>query len=283
MAAARTRSVASIPKKLRRDTNWDIIPEVIQESLEKEAQDKVRATFLANKNKNVHLSGAKVANDAVKKVMQKYFVFTGNRAEAANSALNGGTGTVPNQEYLTHQRLFQDFINMAVNNSSSQSKYMTLVSSDSFVFVVPRQVAFISLIEPRAVDDKPHLDQRLTSLISFFEDHYILPCGIVVASAITSLIRMLYHATAIPPQREMILSILRQIFVVKLPQTSPEVFGLAQNSLFTGRVINEDELESLPGYEVPMTVWKLGDELGIEGLCDEAFVAVIDYKLVNQK
>ncbi|KAI1076854.1 hypothetical protein F5B20DRAFT_583805 [Whalleya microplaca] len=94
-SAARTRSVASVPKKLRRDTNWDIIPEAIQESLEKEAQDKVRATFLANKNKNVHLSGAKVANDAVKKVMQKYFVFTGNRADAANSALNAGTGTVP--------------------------------------------------------------------------------------------------------------------------------------------------------------------------------------------
>ncbi|KAI0008603.1 putative Bromodomain testis-specific protein [Xylariaceae sp. FL0662B] len=68
--------------------------------------------------------------------------------------------------------------------------------------------------------------------------------------------------------------------IVKLPQTTPEVFGLAQNFIFTGRVFADGE--PLPGYELLIAVWKLGSELGIDGLCDEALEAMTECRRVTQ-
>ncbi|KAI1503088.1 Bromodomain-containing protein [Biscogniauxia marginata] len=62
--------------------------------------------------------------------------------------------------------------------------------------------------------------------------------------------------------------------VVKLPTTTPEVFGLAQSFLYTGRVFSDSE--SLPGYEVLIATWKLGNDLGIDGLCEEALEAMTE-------
>ncbi|KAI1079175.1 putative Bromodomain testis-specific protein [Whalleya microplaca] len=70
--------------------------------------------------------------------------------------------------------------------------------------------------------------------------------------------------------------------IVKLPNTSRQVFGLAQNYMFTGKLIDDNEPESLPGYEALMAVWKLGDELGIAGLCDEALATMTEYKRITQ-
>ncbi|KAI1488361.1 Bromodomain-containing protein [Biscogniauxia mediterranea] len=68
--------------------------------------------------------------------------------------------------------------------------------------------------------------------------------------------------------------------VVKLPATTPEVFGLAQNFLYTGRVFSDSD--SLPGYEVLIATWKLGNDLGIEGLCEEALEAMTECRKVTQ-
>ncbi|GKT92965.1 ankyrin repeat-containing protein [Colletotrichum tofieldiae] len=50
--------------------------------------------------------------------------------------------------------------------------------------------------------------------------------------------------------------------VVKLPHTTPEVFGLAQLFLFTGQV--SEEVDKFPSYEALIGVWKLGHELGVQ-------------------
>ncbi|KAI1853231.1 hypothetical protein JX266_001937 [Neoarthrinium moseri] len=62
--------------------------------------------------------------------------------------------------------------------------------------------------------------------------------------------------------------------IIKLPETSAEVFGLAQSFLYTGKFCSESE--TLPGYDVLIAVWKLGDQLGIEGLCEEALEAMTE-------
>ncbi|KAI0176103.1 putative Bromodomain testis-specific protein [Hypoxylon sp. FL1284] len=68
--------------------------------------------------------------------------------------------------------------------------------------------------------------------------------------------------------------------IVKIPQTSPDVFGFVQNFLYTGRLFTD--AESLPGYEVLIATWKLGHDLGIDGLCDEVLQAMIECRRVTQ-
>ncbi|KAI1461524.1 putative Bromodomain testis-specific protein [Annulohypoxylon moriforme] len=67
--------------------------------------------------------------------------------------------------------------------------------------------------------------------------------------------------------------------VVKLPQATPEVFGFVQNFLYTGRLFTD--VETLPGYDVLISTWKLGHELGIDGLCDEALEAMTECRRVT--
>ncbi|KAI1393969.1 putative Bromodomain testis-specific protein [Hypoxylon trugodes] len=68
--------------------------------------------------------------------------------------------------------------------------------------------------------------------------------------------------------------------IVKLPNTTPKVFGFVQNFLYTGRVFTD--VNSLPGYEVLISTWKLGHELGIEGLCDEVLEAMAECRRLTQ-
>ncbi|KAL0933194.1 transcription regulator [Colletotrichum truncatum] len=68
--------------------------------------------------------------------------------------------------------------------------------------------------------------------------------------------------------------------IVKLPDTSQEVFGLSQHFLFTGQV--SDDTESVPSYEVLIGVWKLGHKLGIDGLCDKTLEAMAECRRVTQ-
>ncbi|KAH8160414.1 hypothetical protein CIB48_g7833 [Xylaria polymorpha] len=64
--------------------------------------------------------------------------------------------------------------------------------------------------------------------------------------------------------------------VVRFPDTDPVVFGLAQLFMFTGTINTAPQ--PLPGYDLLIAVWKLGNELGIEGLCEEALKAMSEYR-----
>ncbi|KAL2196835.1 hypothetical protein P885DRAFT_37022 [Corynascus similis CBS 632.67] len=68
--------------------------------------------------------------------------------------------------------------------------------------------------------------------------------------------------------------------LVRLPNTPVEVFAYAQNFMYTGHVF--PILENLPSYEVLIGVWKLGHELGIEGLCDATLEAMAECRRVTQ-
>ena len=68
--------------------------------------------------------------------------------------------------------------------------------------------------------------------------------------------------------------------LVRLPDTPVEVFAYAQNYMYTGQVF--PSLENLPSYEVLIGVWKLGHDLGIEGLCDATLEAMAECRRVTQ-
>lgn len=68
--------------------------------------------------------------------------------------------------------------------------------------------------------------------------------------------------------------------IVKLPDTPVDVFACAQNFLFTGKVF--PSLDSIPAYDVLIGVWKLGHELGIEGLCDGSLEAMSECRRITQ-
>ncbi|KAI6359292.1 hypothetical protein MCOR25_007128 [Pyricularia grisea] len=69
--------------------------------------------------------------------------------------------------------------------------------------------------------------------------------------------------------------------VVNLSETPVEVFSCAQNYIYTGQVC--PDLGSLPSYEVLIGVWKLGSELGIDGLCDKTLEAMNECRRVTQR
>lgn len=69
--------------------------------------------------------------------------------------------------------------------------------------------------------------------------------------------------------------------IVKLPDTTPEIFGRVQNFLFTGQVVPEPD--TTPSYEVLIGVWKLGHMLGIDGLCDKALNTMIECRRTTQR
>ncbi|WYZ46316.1 hypothetical protein EsH8_IX_000541 [Colletotrichum jinshuiense] len=68
--------------------------------------------------------------------------------------------------------------------------------------------------------------------------------------------------------------------IVKVPNASQEVFGLAQQFLFTGQV--SENAESFPSYEALIGVWKLGHEFGIDGLCDKTLEAMTECRRLTQ-
>lgn len=67
---------------------------------------------------------------------------------------------------------------------------------------------------------------------------------------------------------------------MRLPDTPVEVFAYAQNFLYTGHVF--PSLDNLPSYEVLIGVWKLGHELGVDGLCDATLEAMAECRRVTQ-
>lgn len=62
--------------------------------------------------------------------------------------------------------------------------------------------------------------------------------------------------------------------IVRLPDTLEEVFGLAQHFMYTGAVFPEET--QIPSYEILVGTWKLGHELGIDGLCDRTLETMIE-------
>lgn len=60
--------------------------------------------------------------------------------------------------------------------------------------------------------------------------------------------------------------------LVRLPETSVEIFGLAQNYLYTGKV--DAGGDQSPSYENLVGLWKLGHKLGINGLCETTLAAM---------
>jgi hypothetical protein len=68
--------------------------------------------------------------------------------------------------------------------------------------------------------------------------------------------------------------------IVRLPSTSIEIFSYAQNFLFTGKVFHT--VETMPSYEMCVGVWKLGNELDIEGLCDATLEAMTECRQLTE-
>ncbi|KAK2613695.1 hypothetical protein N8I77_000588 [Diaporthe amygdali] len=62
----------------------------------------------------------------------------------------------------------------------------------------------------------------------------------------------------------------------RLPNCKVEVFALVQHFLYTGTVIPDEN--TVPSYEVLIGVWKLGNELEIEDLCDHTLEAMIEVR-----
>ncbi|CAM1511530.1 Fc.00g090430.m01.CDS01 [Cosmosporella sp. VM-42] len=69
--------------------------------------------------------------------------------------------------------------------------------------------------------------------------------------------------------------------IVKLPNTTKEIFGLAQNYLYTAEVISD--VNNVPSYESLVGLWKLGYDLGIRGLCDKTLEAMIDCRRLTER
>ncbi|KAK9422410.1 hypothetical protein SUNI508_04766 [Seiridium unicorne] len=68
-------------------------------------------------------------------------------------------------------------------------------------------------------------------------------------------------------------------YVVKLPKATEEVFGLAQNFLYTGKLSDTAEH---PGYDTLVATWKLANQLDIEGLREEALEAMTEYRRITR-
>ena len=68
--------------------------------------------------------------------------------------------------------------------------------------------------------------------------------------------------------------------LVRLPCTPVAVFAFVQHFLYTGRV--SPNAGRLPPYDVLIGVWKLGHDLGIEGLCDATLDAMREYRRITE-
>ncbi|KJZ79837.1 hypothetical protein HIM_00551 [Hirsutella minnesotensis 3608] len=69
--------------------------------------------------------------------------------------------------------------------------------------------------------------------------------------------------------------------VVKLPDFSSEVFGLAQNYLYTGILLADES--NVPSYESLVALWNLGHKLGIDGLCDKTLEAMAECRRLTER
>ncbi|POR36294.1 Ankyrin repeat, bromo and BTB domain-containing protein [Tolypocladium paradoxum] len=69
--------------------------------------------------------------------------------------------------------------------------------------------------------------------------------------------------------------------VVKLPEFSRDVFGLAQNFLYTGVLIADKA--NVPSYESLVGLWNLGHKLGVDGLCDKTLEAMAECRRLTER
>ncbi|KAM0247914.1 hypothetical protein ACHAP5_003698 [Fusarium lateritium] len=69
--------------------------------------------------------------------------------------------------------------------------------------------------------------------------------------------------------------------IVKLPETTKEIFGLVQLFLYTDKIISDES--NVPSYEALVGLWKLGHKLGVTGLCDKALNAMIDCRRITER
>ncbi|PFH57191.1 hypothetical protein XA68_15402 [Ophiocordyceps unilateralis] len=69
--------------------------------------------------------------------------------------------------------------------------------------------------------------------------------------------------------------------LVRLPDFAADVFGLAQNFLYTGVLLSNEA--DMPSYESLVSLWKLGHKLGIDGLCDKTLEAMIDCRRLTER
>lgn len=61
--------------------------------------------------------------------------------------------------------------------------------------------------------------------------------------------------------------------VVRFGDTTPEVFGFAQKFLYTGSILSVDD-DFCPPYDTLASIWKVGHDLGVAGLCDDVISAM---------
>ncbi|KAI5463424.1 Bromodomain-containing protein [Mariannaea sp. PMI_226] len=69
--------------------------------------------------------------------------------------------------------------------------------------------------------------------------------------------------------------------IVKLPETTKEIFGLVQNYLYTDTIISD--VSNVPPYEALVGLWNLGHKLGIRGLCEKTLNAMIECRRLTQR
>ncbi|KAK7755181.1 hypothetical protein SLS62_002686 [Diatrype stigma] len=68
--------------------------------------------------------------------------------------------------------------------------------------------------------------------------------------------------------------------IIRLPEVTPEVFGLVQNFLYTGRLFSETEEN--PGYDVLVETWKAADKFEIPRLCGKVLEAMVECRRVTR-
>ncbi|KYK59351.1 ankyrin repeat-containing protein [Drechmeria coniospora] len=69
--------------------------------------------------------------------------------------------------------------------------------------------------------------------------------------------------------------------VVRLPDFTGEVFGLAQHYLYTGRLLADDK--TVPSYEALVGLWNLGHKLAVEGLCDKTLELMKECRRLTER
>ncbi|KAL6896473.1 hypothetical protein GGI43DRAFT_121180 [Trichoderma evansii] len=63
-------------------------------------------------------------------------------------------------------------------------------------------------------------------------------------------------------------------YIVRLPDATPDVFGLIQSFLYTGKIA--DENNNVNSYESLVGLWNLGHKLAIKGLCEHTLEAMVE-------
>lgn len=69
--------------------------------------------------------------------------------------------------------------------------------------------------------------------------------------------------------------------ITKLPEATTEIFGLAQQFMYTESII--PDVNNIPSYEALVGLWGLGHKLGIKGLCEKTLEAMVDCRRLTER